>query len=82
MQKLEDKDGDSMSDDDDESEDEKDLDMEEDDGEISDNLVEFKTTIVDILKDNKLVTKRSAKMDITDFLQLLSLFNKSGIHFR
>lgn len=82
MQKLDDKDGDSMSDDDDESEDEKDLDMDEDDGEISDNLVEFKTTIVDILKDNKLVTKRSAKMDITDFLQLLSLFNKSGIHFR
>ena len=54
----------------------------EDGPEDDDKLKEFKAKIVEILEENKLITKRSAKMDNTDFLQLLSVFNEAGIHFR
>jgi hypothetical protein len=68
-----------MRDDSEEDNDEMD---EEDDNDEGDKVKEFKQKIVDLLEDNKLITKRAAKMDLTDFLQLLSVFNTSGIHFR
>lgn len=78
LQKFQKNDGEEM--DEDSDEDEKDDEMEE--GEECDKLKEFKQKIVDMLEENKLITKRSAKMDLTDFLLLLSVFNKNGIHFR
>jgi len=41
----------------------------------------FKKLIVGILEDNDLSQKRAAKMEIIDFLSLLSLFNGKGVHF-
>ena len=45
-------------------------------------LVAFKNKIVNILEDNDLAQKRAAKMDIVDFLQLLSKMNEQGVHFQ
>lgn len=44
-------------------------------------LISFKKKVVDILEENNLDKLRAAKMEIIDFLSLLSLFNSSGIHF-
>ena len=64
-------------------EEEKDEDMGDgEDEEVDDELSEFKQKIVSILEDNKMIKKRSSKMDTTDFLQLLSVFNEKDIHFR
>lgn len=41
----------------------------------------FKALVVSILEDNELISKRAAKMEILDFLSLLSVMNKAGIHF-
>lgn len=54
--------------------------MEEDvdaEGEAS----EFKDKVLDVLKEGKYEDKRSSKLTQEDFLHLLSLFNKAGIHF-
>lgn len=69
-----------MSDDD--KEEEKDEDMNDEDETDTDSLSEFKQKLVSILEESKLEKKRSAKMDTTDFLQLLSVFNAGGIHFK
>ena len=45
-------------------------------------LVAFKNKIVGILEENDLAQKRAAKMDIVDFLQLLSKMNEKGVHFQ
>jgi len=37
--------------------------------------------VIDVLVSNDLAQKRAAKMEILDFLGLLSLFNAKGIHF-
>ena len=42
---------------------------------------EFKEKILDILRVNNFEDKRSAKLAQDDFLQLLAVFNKQGIHF-
>ena len=61
--------------------------IEEDDllgegtGDPTSCLITFKKIIIDILEENDLATKRAAKMEIMDFLNLLSLFNAAGIHF-
>lgn len=44
-------------------------------------LVTFKKKVIDILEENDLAQKRASKMEIIDFLSLLSLFNAEGIHF-
>lgn len=57
--------------------------MELDDNEEGgqDELKQFKDKVLKILEDNKLDEKRSSKMEIVDFLSLLSIFNAEGIHF-
>jgi 18S rRNA (adenine1779-N6/adenine1780-N6)-dimethyltransferase len=42
----------------------------------------FKEKIVNVLKDGGYLEKRGIKMDLDDFLKLLYLYNKNGIHFR
>lgn len=42
---------------------------------------EFKEKILAVLRDNGFEDKRSAKLAQDDFLQLLAVFNKQGIHF-
>jgi len=41
----------------------------------------MKERVLKILTDNDFDTKRSAKLDLDDFLRLLDLFNQSAIHF-
>jgi len=42
----------------------------------------FKEKIVAVLKEGGYLEKRGVKMDLDDYLKLLYLFNKNGIHFR
>ena len=42
---------------------------------------EFKKKIVQILDNNKIGDNRSTKMEVDEFLFVLSVFNKEGIHF-
>jgi 18S rRNA (adenine1779-N6/adenine1780-N6)-dimethyltransferase len=42
---------------------------------------EFKEMIIGVLKQGKFEDKRSSKLAQADFMHLLSLFNKCGIHF-
>lgn len=42
---------------------------------------EFKEKIVNVLKEGDFEEKRSSKLRQNEFLYLLSLFNKAGIHF-
>jgi len=41
----------------------------------------MKDKVVEVLEQNDFADKRSAKLDIDDFLRLLDAFNKAGIHF-
>ena len=41
----------------------------------------FKVKLINILKDNNFLQQRAVKMSITNFLELLNLFNSNGIHF-
>ncbi|KZV47333.1 putative dimethyladenosine transferase [Dorcoceras hygrometricum] len=62
------------------SEDVKDDDeMEMDDGDTKTSV--FKDKVLAILKQGGFEEKRSSKLSQGDFMHLLSLFNKSGIHF-
>ena len=45
-------------------------------------LISFKKLVVEILESNELAQKRAAKMEILDFLNLLSVFNAKSIHFK
>lgn len=45
-------------------------------------LIAFKKKVTNVLDNNDLATKRASKMEIMDFLNLLSLFNAEGIHFK
>jgi hypothetical protein len=45
-------------------------------------LVTFKELVIEVLESNDLASKRAAKMEIIDFLNLLSLLNAKGIHFK
>lgn len=65
-----------------ETSDEKDDDeMEIDDGDVADDRASFKEKIMGILQQGDFAEKRSSKLSQIDFLYLLSLFNKAGIHF-
>jgi len=46
-----------------------------------DESISMKDKIVEVLELNDFADKRSAKMDMDDFLRLLDAFNKVGIHF-
>ena len=67
-----------MEDDDNEMEDD-DEDMEMDEGQGGGG--EFKEKVMNVLKEGGFEEKRSSKLSQQEFLYLLSLFNKSGIHF-
>jgi 18S rRNA (adenine1779-N6/adenine1780-N6)-dimethyltransferase len=41
----------------------------------------FKVKLINLLKDNNFLQQRAVKMTITNFLELLNLFNSNGIHF-
>jgi len=66
-----------------------DLGMEIDDGgdemELEDGnageVSEFKEKVLNVLKEGDFEEKRSSKLTQQEFLYLLSLFNKAGIHF-
>ncbi|KAL1226249.1 Ribosomal RNA small subunit methyltransferase [Cardamine amara subsp. amara] len=67
-----------IEDDDKEMDDDMEMDEEEGDGgETSD----FKEKVMNVLKEGGFEEKRSSKLSQQEFLYLLSLFNKSGIHF-
>lgn len=51
--------------------------MDEEDGEAS----EFKQKVLKVLKEGDFEERRSSKLTLHEFLYLLSLFNKAGIHF-
>lgn len=59
--------------------DEDEMDME--DGEAEGNVSEFKEKIASVLKEGDFQEKRASKLSQQEFLYLLSLFNKHGIHF-
>lgn len=54
-------------------------DMEMDDGDAK--RADFKEKVLAVLKEGKFEEKRSSKLAQADFMHLLSLFNKAGIHF-
>ncbi|XP_019158655.1 PREDICTED: ribosomal RNA small subunit methyltransferase-like [Ipomoea nil] len=63
---------------DDDGDDENEMDMD-DDGEAKGS--DFKERVLAVLKEGKYEDRRSSKITQVDFMHLLSLFNKAGIHF-
>ncbi|CAN8285866.1 unnamed protein product [Cochlearia groenlandica] len=61
----------------DDDNDDEDMEMDEGGGEAS----EFKEKVMNVLKEGGFEEKRSSKLSQQEFLYLLSLFNKYGIHF-
>ena len=56
--------------------------MEMDDADIAgEGAASFKEKIMGILQQGDFAEKRGSKLSQVDFLYLLSLFNKAGIHF-
>ncbi|KAL4288121.1 hypothetical protein AHAS_Ahas19G0254500 [Arachis hypogaea] len=55
--------------------------MEVEDGEAEGSQSEFKDKVLGVLKEGDFEEKRSSKLTLQEFLYLLSLFNKAGIHF-
>ncbi|KAF5741528.1 putative dimethyladenosine transferase [Tripterygium wilfordii] len=55
--------------------------MEMDDGNAECEGSEFKDKVLSVLKEGNFEEKRSSKLTQQEFLYLLSLFNKAGIHF-
>ena len=49
--------------------------------EPDDEKIKFKLKLINLLKDNNFLQQRAIKMTITNFLELLNLFNNNGIHF-
>ena len=49
---------------------------EEENGDPLTSLPAFKNLVVGVLEKNELSQKRASKMEILDFLNLLSVFNK------
>lgn len=64
---------------DDDTTDTEDIDVESD--RDNEKFVCFKEKIVNILKSGGYEDKRSSKLSVKEFLRLISLFNKEGIHF-
>ncbi|KAI4332813.1 hypothetical protein L6164_017692 [Bauhinia variegata] len=75
--------GDSFEDDamemDDDGADDNEMDVEDEDGEAVQS--EFKDKVLAVLKEGDFEEKRSSKLTLQEFLYLLSLFNKAGLHF-
>uniref|UniRef100_A0A7N0SVF1 rRNA adenine N(6)-methyltransferase n=1 Tax=Kalanchoe fedtschenkoi TaxID=63787 RepID=A0A7N0SVF1_KALFE len=61
--------------------DDRDDDMEMEDGDAVAEGSEFKEKILNVLRQGDFEDKRSSKLTQQEFLYLLSLFNKAGIHF-
>ncbi|KAF9595144.1 hypothetical protein IFM89_037431 [Coptis chinensis] len=59
--------------------DDDDMEMEDNDAEVLKS--DFKEKVLGVLKQGDFEEKRSSKLTQVDFLYLLSLFNKAGIHF-
>lgn len=55
--------------------------MEVEDGDVEGEPSEFKDKVLGVLKEGDFEDKRSSKLTLQEFLYLLSLFNKAGIHF-
>ncbi|KAB1223453.1 putative dimethyladenosine transferase [Morella rubra] len=55
--------------------------IEMEDGDAEGEPSEFKQKVLTVLKEGDFEDKRSSKLTLQEFLYLLSLFNKSGIHF-
>ena len=65
--------------------DDEDVEVELDVQEEGDPMVSraaFKTYMLKVMIDDGLDQKRAAKMEILDFLTLLNVLNKAGIHFK
>lgn len=71
--------GDMSIDTDEGKDDDDDNDMEVDDGDAK--ASDFKNKVVSVLKLGEFDNKRASKLTQADFMHLLSLFNKAGIHF-
>lgn len=69
-----------LEDDDEMNDDDDDMEMDEGEGEGG-QASEFKEKVMNVLKEGDFEEKRSSKLSQQEFLYLLSLFNKSGIHF-
>jgi len=48
---------------------------------IPDDLPPMKQRVMNLLEQHGFSDKRSRKLDLDDFLRLLSVFNEEGIHF-
>lgn len=55
--------------------------MDVEDGGGDEVQSEFKDKVLGVLKEGDFEEKRSSKLSLQEFLYLLALFNKSGIHF-
>lgn len=42
---------------------------------------EFKARVIKVLEENSLDQARTSKLGQDDFLRLLAVFNKAGVHF-
>lgn len=73
--------GDSNGDQSMEMDDEMDDEMEVEDGEGDGEVSEFKDKVLAVLREGDFEEKRASKLSQQEFLFLLSLFNKAGIHF-
>ncbi|XP_028802507.1 ribosomal RNA small subunit methyltransferase-like [Neltuma alba] len=57
------------------------MEIEGGDGDAEEVQSEFKDKVMGVLKEGDFEEKRSSKLSLQEFLYLLSLFNKAGIHF-
>ena len=64
-----------------ENDDEKMNNNEENKDIANDEKSQFKIQLINLLKNNNFMQQRAVKMSITNFLELLNLFNNNGIHF-
>jgi len=62
-------------------EDGEDDEMDVEDSDAGGETSEFKAKVLTVLKEGDFEEKRSSKLTLQEFLYLLSLFNKAGIHF-
>ena len=79
-EKEDDKDNDKEDDKEDNKENDETI-MKEEKNEVNDEKSKFKIKLITLLKDNNFLQQRAVKMTITNFLELLNLFNNNGIHF-
>ena len=61
--------------------DDEDMKKEGENNEKDNEKIKFKVKLINLLKNNNFLQQRASKMTITNFLELLNLFNSNGIHF-